>query len=391
MDTLDLNKINKLILKKQHLTEDSKIDDIIQITDDICGLHSTTLTTSYLSLFTRTKNFKKTDLERELYTNRTLGRIRGMRKTLFIQTKSMIPIIYSATFNMVEKYFEKYMEFHNISLKEYQKISKEIMNTLKGKELSASEIRKGLNSKLNIPAIIQLMCDYGLLIRSKPIKDWKDRRNNYALFSDYFPNLDLKEIKEKKAIKELIYKYVEAYGPVTELDISWWTGLTKTKIRNALEGIESQLNRVKISNLNGIYIIFKENINQLRKSVNSGEPSLLMLPELDPYPMGYKERDRYIDINNYNKIFDRSGNVTSTILVDGIVIGVWDVEEKPEKVIKFHLFQSIEKHLYNELNFKAQRIGQFYFDEEVPIKECKSMIPLTERTAGGFMTPLKNC
>jgi hypothetical protein len=391
MDILDLTQVNKLTLEKQHLTEDSKIDDIIQITDDICGLHSTGLTTSYLSLFARTKNFVKTDLETELYNTRTLGRIRGMRKTLFIQTKNMIPIIYSATFNIIEKYFEKYMEFHKVSLKEYQEISKEIMNTLKGKELSAAEIRKELNSKLNIPAIIQLMCDYGLLIRSKPIKDWKDRRNNYALFSDYFPNLDLKEMKEKEAIRELIYKYVRAYGPVTELDISWWTGLTKTKIREALESIESQLNRVKISNLNGTYIIFKEDINQLREIVNSKEPSLVVLPELDPYPMGYKERDRYIDNNNFNKIFDRSGNVTSTILIDGIVIGVWDAEEKPEKVIKFHLFQPIKKDLYDELNFKAQRIGKFYFDKKVPIKECKSMIPLTERTAGGFMTPLKNC
>jgi len=391
MDILDLTQVNKLTLEKQHLTEDSKIDDIIQITDDICGLHSTGLTTSYLSLFARTKNFVKTDLETELYNTRTLGRIRGMRKTLFIQTKNMIPIIYSATFNIIEKYFEKYMEFHKVSLKEYQEISKEIMNTLKGKELSAAEIRKELNSKLNIPAIIQLMCDYGLLIRSKPIKDWKDRRNNYALFSDYFPNLDLKEMKEKEAIRELIYKYVRAYGPVTELDISWWTGLTKTKIREALESIESQLNRVKISNLNGTYIIFKEDINQLREIVNSKEPSLVVLPELDPYPMGYKERDRYIDNYNFNKIFDRSGNVTSTILIDGIVIGVWDAEEKPEKVIKFHLFQPIKKDLYDELNFKAQRIGKFYFDKKVPIKECKSMIPLTERTAGGFMTPLKNC
>jgi hypothetical protein len=107
--------------------------------------------------------------------------------------------------------------------------------------------------------------------------------------------------------------------------------------------------------------------------------------------MGYKERERYINAKNYNLIFDRSGNVAASIFLDGVVIGVWDKEEKPVPTIKFHLFQSIDEDLLDELYSKIQRIGEFYFDEKVLIKECKSMIPLTERTAGGFMTPLKNC
>ena len=56
-----------------------------------------------------------------------------------------------------------------------------------------------------------------------------------------------------------------------------------------------------------------------------------------------------------------------------------------------HLFNPIEKDLENELYNKAQRIGRFIFEKDVQVRECDSMTPLTERTAGGFMTPLKNC
>ncbi|MFX1600411.1 MAG: DNA glycosylase AlkZ-like family protein, partial [Promethearchaeota archaeon] len=240
MEILKLSHVNKFVMKKHHLTDETLIDDIIQITDDLCGLHSTRLSTSHLSLFVRTKNFKKTDLERELYINRTLGRIRGMRRTLFIQTIDMIPIVHNATFKLGEKNFEKYMEFHKVSLKEYQEISNRILKILKGREISALEIRKELNSKSNIPAIIQLMCNYGLLVRGKPIKDWKDMRNNYALFKDYFPTLNLTKLNEKDAIQILIEKYIKTYGPVSENDISWWTGFTKTIIRDALQNIKSQ-------------------------------------------------------------------------------------------------------------------------------------------------------
>jgi len=391
MRKLSLNQVNKLIFDKHHLTDESKIDNIIQITEDICGLHSTELKTSYLSLFARKQNFKKKDLEKELYINKNLARIRGMRRTLFIETLDLIPIVYVATFGLIERSFEKYMEFHKISLEEYQELSQIIMGIISGKELSASEIREELNSEANIPAIIQVMCNRGLLIRGRPIKDWKDRRNKYARFKDYFPNLELNKLNEKKAIEFLVEKYMKAYGPVTESDIAWWAGLTKTQIKSALKCIESQLEQVKIPSIKKEYIMAKEDIISIADDPFSVKSSLALLPGLDPYPMGYKERERYINAKNYSKIFDRSGNITSTIFLDGIAIGVWDTEEKPEPLVKFHLFHSVESDLLDELYSQAKRLGNFFFDGNVDIKECKSMIPLTERTAGGFMKPLKNC
>ncbi|MFX1470624.1 MAG: DNA glycosylase AlkZ-like family protein, partial [Promethearchaeota archaeon] len=239
--------------------------------------------------------------------------------------------------------------------------------------------------------IIHLMCNYGILIRTKPIKDWKDRRNEYALFNDYFPTINLEEVNQEEAIQYLIKKYIKTYGPVSENDISWWTGLTKSKVRDTIKTFEDSLKKVKISTCKGNFLMNYSDMNKLQKLTNLDKPPLLLLPELDPYPMGYKERERYVNIHNYNKIFDRSGNIAATIFLDGFVIGVWDTEEKPKPTIKFHLFDPIEKNLLEELYSKAIKIGEFYFDKKTEIKECPSMIPLTERTAGGFMSPLKNC
>jgi hypothetical protein len=391
MSTFELAKINKLTLEKHHLTEETKIDNIIKITDDICGLHSTNLTTSYISLLARTVNFNKSDLERELYIKKTLGRIRCMRRTLFIQTIEMIPIVYAATFKIIENSFEKYMEFHKITSSEFQELSKSILEKVNGRELSTSEIRKELNSKANIPAVIQLMGNYGLLIRGKPIKDWKDRRNKYAAFKDYLPDIDLNKFSEKEAISLLVEKYVKAYGPVTEKDISWWTGLTKTKIRSALDNFESQFQNIKIKSIKGNFLIFESDLKSLNLITDFEKPTLALLPELDPYLMGYKERDRYIINDNYDNIFDRSGNITSTILLNGLIIGVWDKEEKPRPFIKLYLFQPLTNSLQKEIYSLAQKLGFFYYDKAVEIIECSSMTPLTKRNAGGFMSPLKNC
>ncbi len=234
------------------------------------------------------------------------------------------------------------------------------------------------------------MCNYGLLIRGKPIKDWKDRRNKYAKFTNYFPEMKLTDENETQAIQILVEKYIRRFGPATENDLAWWTGLTKTEIRRGLSVIEPDLSKIKISSIQGVFIIFRSDLDSLANLKLFDKPILSLLPRLDPYPMGYKERERYLNSENYNKIFDRSGNATSAIFSDGVAVGVWDIEEKPKPKIKYHLFNSLEKDLIAELHSEAIRIGKFYFGEEIQILNCKSMVPLTERTAGGFMTPLKN-
>ena len=94
---MDLGSVNRLVLRKHHLTEESKIDDIVQIADDLCGLHATSATTPYLSLFARTHSFHKDDLYNALYGEKRLGRIRCMRNTIHILTRKMIPVSRAAT------------------------------------------------------------------------------------------------------------------------------------------------------------------------------------------------------------------------------------------------------------------------------------------------------
>lgn len=390
MNEFNLEQINQWVLKKHHLLEDSKINDIVQVTEDICGLHATGTKEPYLTLFARLSRFKKEDLDKELYINKTLGRIRGMRKTLFIQTKKMIPIIYSTTKHLIEKLFEKYLNIRDISSEDYKKLSKEILNLLNQKEMSTSEIKKTLSSQKDIRAIISVMCDEMVLIRTNPIKSWKDRRIRYAPFRDYFPEININRYDEEEALKILVKKYLHSYGPSTEKDIVWWTGIYKSKIRRVLDQFRDEIATIKISPLNHEFLILQTDIEKLNNLTLTQNNTITFLPQLDPYLMGYKDRERYIEINNYEYVFDRSGNITSAILLDGRIIGVWDVTEKPDPMVKVLFFCKIDEYVLDKAYKEAYRIGEFIMEKEVQLKECKQMIPLTKRTAGGFMTPLKD-
>jgi len=65
MDIVSLDQVNHFLLGKQYLLD--KFDEsLIQIVRDICGLHATSATIPYLSLFSRMSNFKKEALDEEL-------------------------------------------------------------------------------------------------------------------------------------------------------------------------------------------------------------------------------------------------------------------------------------------------------------------------------------
>lgn len=386
--TIQLQKMNMFVLQKHHLTKRTKSRDVLKVVDDICALHATGPTTPYLSLFARMVQFKKEDLARELYHKRSLGKIRCMRKTLHILTKEMLPAAFAATNEMIEPRFEKYLEFLGISQREYDETAKAICETLGDKGLSSKEVKQKLGSNINISAILNLMCDQGLLIRGAPKGSWKSNIHTYYRFEVFFPDIDLDSIDEEKARERLVTQYLTSFGPATVTDVSWWTGWTKTETKRILEILQDQVVFIDVEDIGNDFMVLESQENAL-DALSPEKRTVTLLPVLDPYIMGYKDRDRYLDPEYTSLVFDRSGNATSTILLDGRIIGIWDFEEAPS-VVKVLLFEDTGKSVLREIHQEAERIGKFIAEKNVKVQHRDYMAPLSKRTAGGFMSPLKD-
>ena len=387
MDEFELSTVNNFLLRKQHLSEETKGEDIPQVTKDMWGLHATNASTPYLSLFNRVINFKKESLNRELLEKR-LVKIKCVRKTVHIIPKENVAIAFSATKKLIQINSEKYYKSMGVTESEYGATSKSILELLGNNGMNASEIKKELSTEINLSPIISYMCDLGILVRGLSKAGWKSNTHTYYRMDEYLPDINLNEYIQEEARKRLVSHYISSFGPVTLTDISWWTGFPKTEIKKIVQVLEKDLEYVNISGL-GERIVSKNCLNQLKNIKENNNQQINLLPNLDPYIMGYKERERYLDKNYYNYIFDRSGNATTTIVNNGKVIGVWDIEEKPTPLIKIYIFEG-HSNLIKEIEKKAKEIGNFIYEKEVKVKRYEAMTPLDKITVGSFMTPLKN-
>jgi len=388
MTTISLDPVNHFVLRKHHLTHDSKINDIVQIVKDIGGLHATSAISPYLSLFARTEKFEKDDFSKELSHRKSMARVRYVRNTLYILPRDFIPLAFAATYRMGGVMSDRHYRYFGFSPRDYGRISSKILDILKGRGLSTKEIKAKLRTTRNIAPLVNLMCDRGLLIRGLPKQGWKSILHTYFRLMDYYPELNLMEFGEEEARENVVKQYIASFGPVTEQDIAWWTGFPVKQVREVLGKLEREISSVTISGLDGRFFLLSSEREPLRSSEFPMTPVVNLLPYLDPYLMGYKHRRRYLDPQYKEMILDRSGNATATILVDGQIIGVWDFDEP---WMKLCLFKEVKKKIIDMIYSEAAEIGTFIADRVVQIKRCDSMVPLPHRTAGAYMSPLKDC
>jgi len=390
MECVTQEQINQFVLIKQHLAEKPFDQDLVQVVEDICGLHATRTTTPYLSLYARLVEFDRQQLDSLLYENPVLAKIRCIRKSIFVHSIHMLPVLFKATSAKVIKASQHFMSYQGISPDMYERLSIAILDRLMGQPMTAAELKESLDTDANISSILYFMCDQGILLRGQPASGWKDRNHKYVVLREIFPELDLNSMDEREAVVQLVRYYLAAFGPVYETDIVWWTGLGRIRVRAALRSMREEISEVRLCGSHESMMCLESDLPHLLATESPVMPVVNFLPALDSYVMGYTIRNRLIESKDYGYVFDSSGNATNTIVVDGVVKGVWDCWDGDRAEIRTHIFGFIPPLANEQIVAQAGSLGIFLTSRPVKIKSVKEMVPLTSLPAGRIMSPLSD-
>jgi winged helix DNA-binding protein len=380
---LDRQQVNRYLTLKQHLAPESKATSVLRVVEDLVGLHGTSATGPYMALHARMRSFSRDDLDRELYERHSVLRLRTMRGTVFVLSHELARIAHAATRTMMLDRDRRYLAVDQTS---YESIAPKVLEKLSGASLSTAELRSIIDASTDLSGVISLLSDEGLVVRDRPTGTWRSSAFRYRLWRDALPQLDLGAYGEQEAAQLLIRRYFAAYGPATVADAAWWTGLGTGAVRDVLKHLEDEVAQVVIAGLPRQFFMTCEDLAILQRQPAVRSTSVAVLPELDPLTMGYKDRERYVEPRHIPMVFDRGGNATSVILIDGCVAGVWDVTKQPEPGVRMLLFDKHQTHRRAVLERVASS-GEFWFGRRVPVVEYSDMVPLTERS-GAMPKPL---
>jgi hypothetical protein len=124
--------------------------------------------------------------------------------------------------------------------------------------------------------------------------------------------------------RELIRRYLAAFGPGNARDVQTWSGLTGLKA--AVKELEPEL-----------VVLRHENGNELldlpRAPLPDGDTPVppLFLPEYDNAILSHADRTRMVPDEHRTKVFLTGGRVRATFLLDGFVAGTWKIEREGKR------------------------------------------------------------
>jgi hypothetical protein len=376
-------------LARQHLRDHARATDVVQAARDTVGLHATGAPNPYLQLLARIAGFERSMLDRELYEQRSLVRVRCMRGTLFALPLDLLPVAWAATRHLVLNTSASYLASQGLDTKSYEQWANRIEALLSTHALSAAQLRAALGAgpEVRLPAVLNQMCDEGRLLRDRSVAGWRDARHTYRRFAEALPEVRLDSCSPAEATVLLIEHYIARYGPVTLDDVTWWTGLGVGRCRAALDGLGGRLAPVRVLGWDGEHFVLCADLGRMLHASRPRGPQLSLLAELDPYTMGFRGRGRLLDNALHNFVYDRSGNATSAVLVDGRIAGVWDVIVERNEA-RFHPFGTLTTAVEERIRAELAEMGAFMTGSAITVRRVDRMTPLTDRSAGWVRKPL---
>ncbi|HSJ50542.1 MAG TPA: winged helix DNA-binding domain-containing protein [Actinomycetota bacterium] len=359
----------------------------------VVGLHSSDPATVFLSAWARVDGFAPADLEDALYERRSLVRMIGMRRTLFVVPRDLAAVMDEACATALAPgeltRLVRMLEDQGIARPGkgrawVNRVAKATLDALEARgdstarELTgdvpelAAQLRFGegktWGGTMGVSTrILFLLATQGRIVRGRPVGTWMSGQYRWATTERWLGE-PLAKIDHETACAELLRRYLRAFGPATAADVRWWTGWTvglTTKTLRDLDVVD-----VELDGATGFVLPDDHG------APADPEPWVALLPGLDPTVMGWKERHWYLG-DHGAELFDRNGNAGPTVWANGRVVGGWT--QAPDGSIEVALLERVDAASRRRIDAERKRLPEWLGDLRI---QSRFRTPFEKRLAG---------
>ena len=364
---MDVDERRLRLARRHRLASESRAADPLEVARSLAALHSTDPVTVFLSTWARTVGFERAGLEAALYEERTLVRMLGMRRTLWVVPRELVPVVDAACTRTVAARERARLEgavgasgVHDPAgwIDERAALALAALEE-RGEaftaDLTRSDPRLAEKVTLGSPRwqveasaasrVLPLLAAEGRVARGRPRGTWVNGQYRWVPMRTWLGG-ELERLDPPRAQAELLRVWLASFGPAAEADIRWWLGWTAREARAALASVPHAV--VDLDGAPG-YVLADD--LELTPAV---APWAALLPTLDPTTMGWKERDWYLG-PYASVLFDANGNAGPTVWWDGRVVGGWS--QRADGEIVFELLEDVGRDAVTAVEAEAARLA----------------------------------
>jgi hypothetical protein len=374
--------------RRHRLAAGAQAGAVADVAADLIALHGTDPASVYLAVWARTSGLDSAAIEHALYEARTLVRMLGMRRTMFVVPAGLAPLIQAACTDEIALRLRRQLAgvLQNAEvaqdgdgwLKEVCDATVEALTRLgsaTGAELAKAEPRLGQEisyaegksyggtSRISSRALMLLSAE-GRIMRGRPRGGWTSSQFYWHLPGAWlggqvagpypsaarYPSA-AQYPSAARARTELAQRWLRSFGPAPVSDLQWWAGWTGGQTKAALAGLD--VVEVDLDGQSGVLLAGDKEPGPAGEPW-AAQPWAALLPALDPSPMGWKDRGWFLG-DHATALFDRSGNIGPTVWWDGRIVGGWAQRKSGEIVGR--LLEDVGADAQTAIDGQVERLG----------------------------------
>jgi hypothetical protein len=342
----------------------------LDVARSVLALHATDPSTVFLSIWARMASVGIPDIERALYDERSLLRMLGMRRTMFVVPTEDAPMIQSSCTDAIavqlrRRYVQLLTDTGTADAPFFDEVTESTAEALLARgeatatQLSTDEPRlrtsirlnegKAYGGEQNITSwVMLLLAAQGRAVRGRPRGSWTSTQWTWSAVQAWLPG-GMQPFPPAQARVELVRRWLGVFGPATVADLKWWTGWTLGEVRRALGEVAPV--EVDIGDATGLILA-----DDLEHTPTADETWIALLPALDPTPMGWADRSWFLGPHG-TALFDRSGNIGPTVWSQGRIIGGW--AQRRDGDVVFRLLEAVDPAVTRAVAAAAGKLAQW--------------------------------
>ena len=173
---------------------------------------------------------------------------------------------------------------------------------------------------------------------------------------DYVAANPSPEREPERAVEELVWRYLEGFGPASVPDIAQFALMRRSTVREALQAQSDALVRLEGPEGDELFDVPDAPIPD---GDTTAPPRLL--PMWESSLLAYHDRSRVIPPDHRKLVIRRNGDVLPTLLVDGYVAGVWRATDDG---IQAMAFDQLPDDVWNALTDEAASLSALLADRQ---------------------------
>lgn len=362
MISLNWDQVNTWRLAQHHLLQREDRQQMLDVVSQIGGLQAQVMSAAELQLWARIQNLLTTDVRDALWLERTLIKTWALRGTLHLLVTKDFPLYVAALSTRQQFRRGSWLKYHGVTLDELQAIIVGVHATLHSTGMTREQLADAIAKHANVLHLRDLLrSGWGALLKPAAFQGYlcfgpSEGQNVTFVQPDQWIG-EWTPIEPDEALKELVRRYLTAYGPATLEDFGHWLGMEPSVARRIFRSISDEIEEVDVEGWKAWALCSSVGRMNTLKSAHS----VCLLPNFDSYTIAVSRHSQYLLSEAHKaRVYRPQGWISPVVLVNGRMEGVWEYDKQhAQTIVTVNLFAPLAEEIQQAIEAEAKRLGKF--------------------------------